>query len=228
MNNSSSIARLAGFGLSAAVIGCLSAAPVHADTIVPLPGGHITQTIGDGTVVDVDLTGESANINPSLGATPLHRNAWTSGHGAVDLSGGAAADPATYTKLNIGYIVGCQVDLSAGMTAGVDASATADLSSGQGTITPSGGASTSLTLAAGQAKVLNLLDLEVPDDYNKESHYSAPRVSGPHQSVTWHDETFAVNGCGGYAQARSFVQAKVYTPTTVGMVTLWGEPFSLG
>ncbi len=223
------MARMAGIGLAAtAAFGYFSVGAADADTFVPLPGGHITRTIGDGTVVNVDITGESANINPSLNATPLSRNAWTSGRAEVNLTGGSAKDPQTSTRLVVGYIVGCQVDLSGGIVPGVDAGGTADLSTNPATVSATGGASTTLTLAAGQAKVLNLLDVEVPDDFGADSHNPYQSVKGPHQSLTWHDETFAVDGCGGYAQARSFAQAKVYTPSSIGYVTVWGKPFSIG
>ncbi|MEV6101624.1 MspA family porin [Nocardia sp. NPDC051981] len=47
-----------------------------------------------------------------------------------------------------------------------------------------------------------------PEGYNK--------VPGPHAGVSWTDETFTVNGCGGYAQARSFVAVEVDSPTYIG------------
>ncbi|WP_172456903.1 MspA family porin, partial [Nocardia farcinica] len=34
--------------------------------------------------------------------------------------------------------------------------------------------------------------------------------------------------CAGYAQARSFVKVKVETDNVMSVVTLWGQPFSLG
>ncbi|MQY18350.1 MspA family porin [Nocardia macrotermitis] len=224
-----SVARAAGMGLAvAAAFGYFSVGAANADTFVALPGGHISQTLGDGTVANVAITGESANINPSLNGTPLSRNAWTSGHASVDLSGGSAKDPQTATKLVVGYIVGCQVDLSSGMTAGADVTGSTDLTADSPSVTTTGDGSTTLTLAAGQAKVLKLLDLESADDYGNESHNPHQKVTGPHQSVTWHNETFAVDGCGGYAQARSFAQAKVYTASSIGYVTVWGKPFSIG
>lgn len=226
-NRMGAIARLAGIGGTAvAAVGLLSTGAANADVFVPLPDSHISQTMGDGTVVHVDITGESADINPSMVATPLSRNTWTSGHAEVNLTGGAAGDKNTSTHLTVGYIVGCQVDLSGGMTGGVGATATADPSSN--TVTATGSGSTTLTLAAGQAKTLDLLDIEKPDDFGADAHYSHQTVSGPHQSLTWHNEQFAVDGCGGYAQARSFAQAAVYTNSSIGYATVYGKPFSIG
>ncbi|MBF6470199.1 MspA family porin, partial [Nocardia beijingensis] len=80
----------------------------NADTFVPLPGGELTKTLSDGTVVTIRLVGESANISPSMGATPLHRNAWVSGSAQVELSGTAGG------KIFPGYTVGCQVNIAGG------------------------------------------------------------------------------------------------------------------
>ncbi|MFC0454931.1 porin, partial [Rhodococcus jostii] len=58
--------RLAAVGAAAAAtMGFFSVGAANADTFVPLPGGSITQTLADGTVVTVNLTDESANISPS-------------------------------------------------------------------------------------------------------------------------------------------------------------------
>lgn len=70
-----------------------------------------------GTVVTVRLAGESALISPSLGSTPVHRNAWVSGGAQVELSGENAESGRIYP----GYVVGCQVNISGGgVTGGVD------------------------------------------------------------------------------------------------------------
>ncbi|MFE3053558.1 MspA family porin [Nocardia sp. NPDC059239] len=91
--------------------GLLSTGAANADTFVPLPGGSITETMDDGTVVTITMTGESANINPSMGATPLHRNAWVSGSAQVQLSG---TNSSVGRKIVPGCVVGCQVDIAGG------------------------------------------------------------------------------------------------------------------
>ena len=71
-------------------IGLLSTGAANADTFVPLQDGNITQTLLDGTVVTVRQTGNSANISPSMGSTPLHRNVWALGTIDVSIDGGTA------------------------------------------------------------------------------------------------------------------------------------------
>ncbi|QIS15825.1 MspA family porin [Nocardia arthritidis] len=223
MFNRKDMAKAAGFGAAATVtIGLLSAGAANADTFVPLPGGEIVKTLSDGTVVTVRLTGESANINPSLGATPVHRNAWVSGSASVDISSGSTAKGG---GIYPGYTVGCQVNIGGGnMNGSANASGTYDgksLDAGVGT----GG---TLNLGPGQAKSFYVIDREVPDDYGKESHSKKAKFTGEHGSVTWADETIALTGCGGYAQARAFVSTEIETDNVVTWVTLWGQPFSLG
>ena len=73
-----------------------------------------------------------------------------------------------------------------------------------------------------------MLDLEKADDFGSEKHSRDNSFSGNSGSVTWQDVTFAVNGCAGYAQARSYIKVRVGNSNTSSMVTLWGQPFSIG
>ncbi|SLJ82361.1 MspA [Mycobacteroides abscessus subsp. abscessus] len=85
-----------------------------------------------------------------------------------------------------------------------------------------------LTLGPGQAKSFYILDIEKPDDYGNEDHATNNKFKGNSGSVTWADSTIGLSGCAGYAQARSFVKVKVETDNVMSVVTLWGQPFSLG
>ncbi|UGT57807.1 MspA family porin [Nocardia asteroides] len=219
MINRKSMARAAGFSAAATVaLGLLSTGAANADTFVPLPGGHITKTLSDGTVVDISLVGESANINPSLGSTPAHRNAWVSGSAQVTVSGDGGG------KIFPGYTVGCQVNIAGGGATGGAEGEVDDAGNPSGGVTSGG----ELSLGPGQAKSFYVLDLEQADDYGNESHKTRNAFKGGSGSVTWADETIGLSGCGGYAQARSFVSVEVETDNVISWVTLWGQPFSLG
>ncbi|MEU4808136.1 MspA family porin [Nocardia fluminea] len=218
MINRKSMARVCGFAAAATVaLGLLSTGAANADTIVPLPGGHITKTLSDGTVVDISLVGESANINPSMGSTPAHRNAWVSGSAQVSVSGGGGG------KIFPGYTVGCQVNISGGDALGEGAGEVVE-----GVEFGEVGTGGELTVGPGQSKSFYVLDLEMPDDYGNESHKTRNAFKNGSGSVTWADETIGLSGCGGYAQARAFVSVEVETDNVMSWVTLWGAPFSLG
>ncbi|MFC9965114.1 MspA family porin [Nocardia ignorata] len=211
-------------GVAAAVsctIGLFSVGAAHADTFVPLPGGEITKTLSDGTVVNIKMVGESATISPSMGSTPVHRNAWVSGSAQVSVSGGGDASGG---KIYPGYTVGCQVNIAGGGVSGEGEGAVDDAGAGTGGIGTGG----ELSLGPGQAQSFYVLDLEKADDYGNESHSKNNKFKGSNGSVTWADETIGLSGCGGYAQARSFVSVEVETDNVISWVTLWGQPFSLG
>ncbi|BDU08557.1 MspA family porin [Nocardia cyriacigeorgica] len=221
MINRKIVARAAGLGAAATVaMGLFSTGAANADTFVPLPGGEIVKTLSDGTVVTVRLVGESANINPSLGSTPVHRNAWVSASAQVELSGSGAKGGKIYP----GYVVGCQVNIGGG---GVEGGASAG-GTWEGDPTGSVESGGELSLGPGQAASFYVLDLEETDDFGNESHEVRNNFSGTSGSVTWADETIGLTGCAGYAQARAFVKVKVETDNVISVVTLWGQPFSLG
>ena len=220
--------RLAAVGAAAAAtMGFFSVGAANADTFIPLPGGSITQTLADGTVVTVNLTDESANVSPSMGSTPLHRNVWVNGKASVTLDG-AGAKGATITP---GYILACQVDFGAkagGSGALGDPKNGIDLTNPDASWAPSGGTSAGITLGPGQAKNVTVLDLEKKDAYGGESHTGGNKFTGKTGSVTWADSSLGVSGCAGYAQARSYVKVAVSTDNVSSNVTLWGQPFSIG
>ncbi len=219
--NSKTVLRVAAI---ASGLGLFAVGTANADTFVPLPGAHLTKTLSDGTVVDITLTDESANISPSMGATPVHRNAWVSGTARVDLSGvgvrGGRIDP--------GYVVGCQVDIAGGGASG-GVQGTLDWSNGQN-IRPGVGATSggNLTLGPGQATAFHLLDLEQANDFGQEVHRWRHEFRGGSGGVSWADETIGLSGCAGYAQARAFVNVEVETEGVVTWTVLWGAPFSIG
>lgn len=221
MINRKNMARLAGVGAAATLaLGLFSTGAANADTFIPLPGGELVKTLSDGTVVTVRMAGESATISPSMGSTPVHRNAWVSGSAQVELSGGENIGGKIYP----GYVVGCQVNIAGG---GAEGGASADVDT-EGSVSPSAETGANLTVGPGQAKSFYVLDIEKPDDYGSENHSTNNKFKGNSGSVTWSDETIGLNGCGGYAQARSFISVEVETENVISYVTLWGQPFSLG
>jgi hypothetical protein len=198
----------------------LSTGAANADTFVPLPDQTVTQTLQDGSVVTLTLTEDSATINPSMGSTPLHRNAWVSGRVKVSMTNGQAIDGWVWP----GYVVGCQIDINGG---GVSESATASATSS--TTTASSGSTATLSLGPGQAQTFSLLDIERPTPFGDDANYPFNYFHSTNTSgVHWEDTTIALNGCAGYAQARAFAKVRIQTKYAVGSVNVWGPPFSLG
>ncbi|MEV0077759.1 MspA family porin [Nocardia neocaledoniensis] len=210
--------RAAGTGVAVLALGALVAGTAGADAFVPLPDG---ERAGPG--VTVKRTGERALVSPSLAANGAGRVAWVSGtvtadvtatpEGEVGPNNGPANKPGSNnssthgaSQLNTGYIVGCQVAIgddaiSAGISGGID------LSGG------SLGGSVGLDLGPGEVKFVQI----DKKDILKAGTYS----------VEYQDVEIQVQGCGGYAQARSYSVVEIigdhYSKTT-----LYGAPFSIG
>ncbi|AOW91827.1 porin [Rhodococcus sp. WMMA185] len=216
-------------GAATVAIGLFSTGAANADTFVPLEDGEITHTLMDGTVVTVRQTGNSATISPSMGATPLHRNVWTSGTVDVTLEGGNAEGG----SIDTGYIVACQVNFGGEAAGGGGTSTTwDDMTNGDGQIAlPFEGGDLfggGISIGPGQATKVSILDIEYADDYGAEAYKSDFDFEGNRGGFTYSDETFGVSGCAGMAQARSYTTVNVSTDRVDGTVTLWGQPFSMG
>ncbi|MFD4368419.1 MspA family porin [Rhodococcus sp. NPDC058521] len=213
---------------STIAIGFFSAGAANADTFVPLQDGEVTQTLLDGTVVTVKQTGNSANINPSMGSTPLHRNVWASGNIDVKIDGGTAKGG----SIDAGYIVACQFNFGgdAGGEGGSNFTTSTDEDTQETSIVadPSASASGGVTIGPGEAKAVSILEITKTDEHGHDTTTSKFKFKGNSGGFTYSDETFAVSGCAGYAQARSYVKVDVSTDSVDGNVTLWGQPFSLG
>ena len=181
--------RIAGFGAAAALtIGLLSNSVAAADTFVPLPDGS-----KDAPGAVITRTDESALISPSLA------------------SNGAAGSPGTnnssthgVSRINTGYIVGCQVDIT-GLSGSFGGGISLDGPSMSGSLT--------VPISAGQVKFVNV----VGKDLKKNGKYS----------VQYQDTQLEIQNCGGFAQARSYTVVEI-VGDNYSKTTLYGQPFSIG
>ncbi|MBF6470123.1 MspA family porin, partial [Nocardia beijingensis] len=188
--------RVAGAAAAAAVAtGWLSTGVANADVFVPLPDGHKAAP-----GVHIARTGERALISPSLAANGAGRVVWVSGNAIADVAvtpdgeigpnNGPTGNPGTNnssthgaSQLSTGYIVGCQVSIaddaiSAGVSGSVNLSGA------------SAGGSIGVNLGPGEVKFVQIdyKDILKPGVY----------------SVEYQDAEIQIQGCAGYAQARSY------------------------
>jgi len=187
-----------GAGLAVVLLGCGVA---HADNVVPLPNGRQTLTTAIGVPVDLSRTGERAVVSPSLAFNGLSRTASMSATIFAKVPG------ATGGQLVTGYLVGCQVDLSGGLSLGGDVYVSPSSASPE--------LSPSINLVPGGVA-------QVKFD-TKKLDPAAGAVG-----VEYHDRGVQVDGCAGYAQARSFSTLTVSNARGTAEVTLYGNPFSIG
>ncbi len=199
--------------------GALAPAPAGADVRLTLPGQIKTLRMGDGTVVTLTRSNERATINPSLGATPFHRNAWVSGRYQIKLS-----QKVKQLKVRPGYIVGCQISFGGADTNTDDVfGALSDVGVGGAT----GGET--VHLGPGQAAFFNLTDAERKDDFATERHEAYYRLKKTdHAKYRYVNAQLSLSGCVGYAQARSWLRLSVETEFATQILDFFGRPFSIG
>lgn len=205
-----------GLTASAAVAGAalmsVTVAPAPANA-GPLPGATKTKAVPGGSVT-IKLFDESARVSRAVTNVPTSREVMVSGKirvtSAGDIKGGA---------INAGYIVGCQVEFgsdakSNSITGGIsnDAKAPTTLKGGAG-----------IKLAPGQAGYVPIVVSKTEDEITNSFTFSEARGG-----VVYSNQRFGVDGCAGYAQARAQVTVRVKSPTFVGNITMYGQPFSIG
>jgi hypothetical protein len=187
-----------GVGLTVLMLGCGVA---HADTVVPLPDGREALTTATGIPVDLTRTGEIAVISQSLAANGMSRTAQLSATTYATTPG------ATAGTLDTGYLIGCQVDLTGGLSLGGDVYAS------PGSVTPE--IYPSINLKPGGVAVVKF--------GTKKLDPAAGAVG-----VAYRNRGIQLNGCGGFAQARAFSALTVTNDQGSAEVTLYGDPFSVG
>ncbi|WP_324194046.1 MspA family porin [Nocardia blacklockiae] len=181
---------------------------------MPLPDGHIERS---GVVIH--SSGEHAILSPSLAANGAGRTAWVSGDVTVDVdtppgevgpNNGALNVPGTNDSsthgssgLTVGYLVGCQVALgSFGPSLGATLSQTPSVTVG-----------VSFPISPGEVKWVQINN----KDMTKSGRYY----------LNYQDVPMEIQGCAGYAQARSFAVVEIIG-ADYHKVTLYGQPFSIG
>ncbi|WP_371851824.1 MspA family porin [Nocardia flavorosea] len=202
-----------------AAFGLFTTATGNADAFVPLPDG--TET---GPGLTITRTAESALVSPSMAANGAGRVTWVSGTVTADVTHTpVVTEPGPYStpenmpgtnnssthgvsQLNTGYIVGCQVSIG---DRAFSLGASASVSTTQIGVSGSAG----IQIGPGEVRFvqIGIKDIPAPGTY----------------TLGYRDYEMEIQGCGGYAQARSYTVVEIigdhYSKTT-----LYGAPFSIG
>ncbi|MFC4127288.1 MspA family porin [Nocardia rhizosphaerae] len=210
--------RAAGTGVAVLALGALVAGTAGADAFVPLPDG---EKAAPGATIK--RTGESALVSPSLAANGAGRVAWVSATVTADVTATPEGEVGPYngpnnkpgtnnssthgaSQLNTGYIIGCQVAIGDdAISAGISGSVS---TGGMGI-----GGSAGVELGPGEVKFVQIdkKDITKPGVY----------------SIEYQDVEIQVQGCAGYAQARSYSVVEIIG-NDYSKTTLYGAPFSIG
>ena len=223
--------RLALVGIAAAAAFLTAVPTAHADSFQRLPGG---KAVGEG--LTIYRSKESVRVGPSMAANSMGRSAWVSGNVRVVAPGidtsdagpnngprGEDAMPGSNGTSTTGaggtttvvYVVGCQVSigqLDAGLRPGLGG--LFDFTGETGGIPLLGvGGNLNLPLSPGEVKyaLVDRKQMTKPGTYY----------------FNWRNAQMDIQGCGGYAQARSLAVVET-TGNNHQKIQLWGKPFTIG
>ncbi|QHN24716.1 porin [Gordonia pseudamarae] len=194
----------------------LGTSPAAADTRVDLPRVQTVSRLSDGSAITVTAD-DRARISPSMGGTPLHRNVWVSGTVRVK-----ASRTMTKGRLEVGYIIGCQVAFGAG----ADGESTSE--AGDSAVEVDASAGGEITLGPGDVERQPVLSFTQKDDNGDTERVGYYTFDGHSASLTFTDKTFGLTGCAGYAQARLYANVTAYEKSSKTKVAVYGKPFSIG
>lgn len=230
----------------------------NADTQVVLPDGHGQFTTRDGVAVQVDRSGEHVTVSPSIASSPLSRNVWVSGVTSVSVdapAGVTVTGGRIQTGYLVGCQVdlGSGVhDNASGDAADQPKSQGPDTSGGGAQVDGGGNPSNSGGAGGGGGGgggglTVGSYDLGASANSSGITPYADPDMSlqlkpgkvatkqietynfsGSSGTTQYVDHTLSIDGCAGYAEARSYLTIVVQDNVMDASQTLWGQPFSIG
>ncbi|NQE93389.1 MspA family porin [Nocardia terpenica] len=199
----------------AAVFGAAAAGPAAADAVADKVR---TVTTEDGWNLTVTKTAENIDRAPSLDADPFTHEGFVSLKAVAEI-GGEGGVPVTGANVSYGYQIGCQVDVSSGLTVGLGFS-----------IGPNASVNISYPPSVsigGNASVSpNISTTVKPGGITTVTFGSKPLQAT--KGVLAADQVeIKVSACAGPVSLRSFATATIATPTEDHSTTAYGDPLWL-
>lgn len=201
--------------LAAGVLSFLPAQTASADA---LPDQSRTVTTEDGWELTVTKTAENLDRVPNLAATPFTREGFVSVRAVADITGAGSAAVNSGT-LTLGYQIGCQIDVSNGISMGVSASIGPNVSV---LVAPTPGMSVGLGGA-----VLPSVSTTLKPGTITSIPFGTKALAGPHGSITTDQVQIKIDACAGPVSLRSYVIANISTSTADNSVAVYGDPIWL-
>jgi hypothetical protein len=217
------LVRACAAGMATFALSISSAVPAHADLVaIALPPKTIDKVSRDGFQVEMRLERESVTRVPNLAAAPNSHEAFVTLTGVASAKGGSS--PITDSVLVIGYELGCQNDVSAGLQYGGTGGG---LPSAQATMTPGDAATNSGTLsnggggaAFGQTVVQPgvIVDLPLSNMTLNDKGQAALDMDDLH---------IKADACGGDVSIRSYLYLRISTQVAHTQYAIFGDPIKI-
>nr|WP_293335618.1 MspA family porin [Mycobacterium sp.] len=196
-------------------------APAHAElTAIPMPPKQINKVSREGYQIEMRLERESVTPTPNLAAAPNSHEAFITISGIVSVTGGSS--PITDSVLVIGYQLGCQNDVSAGLQFGGTGGS---LPNGTVAVTPGSPATTDLGNAGGGAgfgqTVVQpgvIVDLPLSNMTLNDKGHAALDMDDLH---------IKADACGGEVTIRSYLYLRISTQIAHTQYAIFGDPIKI-
>jgi len=198
------------------------AAPAHADLVAtPMPPKTIDKFSRDGWEIEMRLERETVTRTPNLAGAPNSHEAFLTVTGVASASGGSS--PISDSVLVIGYQLGCQQDVSAGLQFGGTGGA---IPNGDVTITPGAAAGNALTLGSagggagfGQTVVQPGVIVDLP--------LSNMTLNNGEAALDIDDLHIKADACGGDVTIRSYLYLRISTQVAHTQYAIYGDPIKI-
>ena len=198
------------------------AAPADADLVAtPMPPKTIDKVSRDGWQIEMRLERETVTRTPNLAGAPNSHEAFLTVTGVASASGGSS--PISDSVLVIGYQLGCQQDVSAGLQFGGTGGA---IPNGDVTITPGAAAGNALTLGSagggagfGQTVVQPGVIVDLP--------LSNMTLNNGEAALDIDDLHIKADACGGDVTIRSYLYLRISTQVAHTQYAIYGDPIKI-
>ncbi|GAB2532388.1 MspA family porin [Nocardia heshunensis] len=200
---------------AAAALLALTAGTGSADTV---PDKNRVVDTDDGWQLSITKTSENLDRYPNLAATMFTREGFVALKAVAEIRG-TGTQPITAGTVTLGYQIGCQVDVSSGLTLGMGLSIGPNASvtisqfpgvtvGGQASINPN----ISTTLRPGSIATID---------------FGSKPLATNRASITADQVEVKIDACMGPVTLRSYATARISTPTADNTVTVYGDPIWL-
>lgn len=166
----------------------------------------------DGWELRITKTAENVERQPNLANSPVSREAFVSLKAVADITGDGAVAVDSGT-VQLGYQLGCQVDVTSGVTMGLSVAMGPNIAVSAGGVTVGASAQAIPTIST-TAKPGTIVSLP----------FGTKTLAGPHGSITSDQVQIKVDGCLGAISLRSFAIVSISTATADNSLAVYGDP----
>ncbi|MFF7939813.1 MspA family porin [Nocardia gamkensis] len=154
----------------------------------------------------------------NLAETPFTREGFVTLSAAADI-GGEGREAVNSGTLELGYQIGCQIDVSNGLTLGLSAAIGPNVAV---TVAPTPG----LAVGGSALALPNISTTMKPGTINSITLGTKP-LAGPHGSISVDQIQIKIDACAGAVSLRSFAIVSISTATADNSVAVYGDPIWL-